>query len=375
MSAVQPFRIAIPDADLTDLRERLHRTRWPERECVDDWSQGIPLDYTRNSPPTGPIPMTGGPANGHRTASISSPPRSTVSPIHFITNGSATCLPSVGHHPWLAGSIVEFHKGHQAADRPHPLPVAIADDAFHVVYPHCPATASPANRPKPAGAWKVAGAWETLMTRLGYQRYGAQGGDWGAAVTTAIGINGGHCAAISPQHAAGRPGALDNRPMPNGTPGRCRAPRQMGLGYSKQQATRPQTLGYGRPTLPRRSVGVDRREVLGLDRLRRASRERPDPRRDARQRDAVLADRVGHLLHRGCTGRLPPQFGASRTAASNYPPVWRLSPKDPARFPRNWCESAITSRTGPICPAVGASPLEQPDLFVDDVRAFFATIR
>jgi hypothetical protein len=47
MSAVQPFRIAIPDADLTDLRERLHRTRWPERECVDDWSQGIPLDYTR----------------------------------------------------------------------------------------------------------------------------------------------------------------------------------------------------------------------------------------------------------------------------------------------------------------------------------------
>ena len=47
MSAVQPFRIAIPDADLTDLRERLHRTRWPERECVDDWSQGIPLDYTK----------------------------------------------------------------------------------------------------------------------------------------------------------------------------------------------------------------------------------------------------------------------------------------------------------------------------------------
>jgi len=46
--AVRPFRIAVPDGDLTDLRERLTRTRWPERECVEDWSQGIPLDYTRD---------------------------------------------------------------------------------------------------------------------------------------------------------------------------------------------------------------------------------------------------------------------------------------------------------------------------------------
>ena len=95
---------------------------------------------------------------------------------------------------------------------------------------------------------KIAEAWETLMLRLGYDRYGAQGGDWGAAVTTQIGRNVGHCAAIHLNMPIGQP---SRRILANPTDEeQARWPRladhrKWGTGYSKQQSTRPQTLGYG----------------------------------------------------------------------------------------------------------------------------------
>ena len=105
---------------------------------------------------------------------------------------------------------------------------------------------------KPTGTgWSVeeiADAWETLMLRLGYDRYGAQGGDWGAAVTTQIGRNRGHCVAIHLNMPIGRPTA---EALANPTAKEQWAlaalaeHRKWGTGYSKQQSTRPQTLGYG----------------------------------------------------------------------------------------------------------------------------------
>ena len=197
MSAIEPFRIAIPDQDLADLRDRLHRTRWPDRECVDDWSQGIPLDYTRE--------LATYWADEYdwrsREQALNRFDQFTTEidglGIHFIHQRSphADAFPLVITHGW-PGSIVEFHKVIEPLTDPTKHG-GRAEDAFHVVCPSLPGYGF-SDKPTATG-WgieKVAQAWETLMTRLGYDRYGAQGGDWGAAVTTAIGINGGHCAAI-----------------------------------------------------------------------------------------------------------------------------------------------------------------------------------
>jgi len=188
MSAINPFRIAVPDADLNDLRSRLVHTRWPEAECVDDWTQGIPLAYTRE--------LADYWANQYdwraREAALNRFDHYATEidglDIHFIHQRSPRddAFPLLITHGW-PGSIVEFHKVIE------PLTAA----GFDVV---CPSLPGYGFSGKPLGTgWgvgKIAEAWETLMGRLGYERYGAQGGDWGAAVTTQIGRNGGRCAAI-----------------------------------------------------------------------------------------------------------------------------------------------------------------------------------
>ena len=190
-AAVTPYRIEIPDAVLDDLRIRLRNTRWPEAELVDDWSQGAPLAWIKD--------VCGYWGEGYdwrkREAALN---RFT----QFITeiDGLRHPLPAcplaasasdaADHHPWLAGSVVEFHK----VIEPLVDPVAhggSAADAFHVVCPSLPGFGFSG---KPAttgwGVGRIAQAWAVLMDRLGYVRYGAQGGDWGSGVTTALGAHG-----------------------------------------------------------------------------------------------------------------------------------------------------------------------------------------
>ena len=225
---------------LDDLRQRLARTRWPERECVDDWSQGIPLDYTRE--------LASYWADGYdwraREAALNRFDQFTTEidglDIHFIHQRSShdDAFPLIITHGW-PGSIVEFHKVIE------PL-----TETFHVVCPSLPGYGF-SGKPTSTG-WgvdKVAQAWETLMTRLGYDRYGAQGGDWGAAVTTAIGRNGesNHCAAIHLNFPIAFPpaGMTDPTPEEQDVLKSLDYYQKWDSGYSKQQSTRPQTLGYG----------------------------------------------------------------------------------------------------------------------------------
>jgi pimeloyl-ACP methyl ester carboxylesterase len=249
MLTVEPFRIAVPDDDLVDLRDRLHRTRWPERECVNDWSQGIPLAYTRE--------LAGYWADGYdwraREAALNRFDQFMTEidglDIHFIHQRSphADAFPLIITHGW-PGSIVEFHKVIEPLSDPT-AHGGRAEDAFHVVCPSLPGFGF-SSKPTTTG-WgvgKVAEAWETLMTRLGYDRYGAQGGDWGAAVTTAIGHNLGHCTAIHVNMPIALPPA-EGLDSPSAEEQRALAAwahyEQWDSGYSKQQSTRPQTLGYG----------------------------------------------------------------------------------------------------------------------------------
>ncbi|MGH3524295.1 MAG: epoxide hydrolase family protein, partial [Mycobacterium sp.] len=242
---VRPFRINVPSEVLDDLRTRLARTRWPEAECVDDWSQGMPLDYTRE--------LAAYWADGYdwrsREAALNRFDQFITEidglDIHFIHQRSPheDALPLVITHGW-PGSVVEFHKVIEPLVNP-----TSPEDAFHVVCPSLPGYGF-SGKPTRTG-WgvdKIAQAWETLMGRLGYDRYGAQGGDWGAAVTTQLGRNGGHCIAIHLNMPIGRPPTGSNA-EPTEDDQRALASfanhRRWGTGYSKQQSTRPQTLGYG----------------------------------------------------------------------------------------------------------------------------------
>jgi pimeloyl-ACP methyl ester carboxylesterase len=204
MADVHPFRIAIPDAALADLTTRLNNTRWPEPEPVDDWSQGVPLSYTRD--------LAAYWAHGYdwraRETALNRFDQFTTEidglDIHFIHQRSprSDAFPLLITHGW-PGSVVEFHKVIE------PLTAA----GFDVVCPSLPGYGF-AGKPSRTG-WnieRIARVWDTLMVRLGYTRFGAQGGDWGAAVTRQIGRNVGHCVAIHTNMPIGSPPAdvLDN---------------------------------------------------------------------------------------------------------------------------------------------------------------------
>lgn len=187
MSEVRPFRIAVSDDALADLRDRLTRTRWPEQECVDDWSQGIPLAYTRE--------LAAYWADEYdwraREAALNRFDQYVTEidglDIHFIHVRSKheDALPLIITHGW-PGSPIEQLKIIDPLTNPT-AHGGTSSDAFHLVIP---SGAGYGFSGKPtAPGWdpaRMARAWTVLMKRLGYDRFVAQGGDWGAFVTNAL---------------------------------------------------------------------------------------------------------------------------------------------------------------------------------------------
>ncbi len=250
MSEITPFEIRVSDDDLNDLKARLERTRFPNEETPDDWSQGLPLAYARE--------IRDYWLNEYdwraREAYFNRFPQYTTDidglSVHFIHCPSPhpEARPLVITHGW-PGSVVEFHKVIEPLVNPTEYG-GDAQDAFHVVCPTLPGYGFSGKPTEPGwGVEKIAGVWNTLMTRLGYDGYFAQGGDWGSAVTTAIGMqNLGDCAGIHlnmvsaapTEEAKSNPTERDLQAFAGG-----QYYNEWGAGYSKQQATRPQTLGYG----------------------------------------------------------------------------------------------------------------------------------
>jgi pimeloyl-ACP methyl ester carboxylesterase len=249
MSEITPFRVHATDEQLSDLRDRLHRTRWPEAETVDDWSQGIPLAYTQE--------LCGYWADEYdwraREARLNSFAQFRTEidglGIHFlhVRSRDDDAFPVVLTHGW-PGSVVEFLQSIGPLTDPT-AHGADAADAFHVVVPSLPGYGF-SDKPSRHG-WnveRIAGCWAQLMARLGYSRYGAQGGDWGAMVTTSLAL-------LDPAHVAGihlnmpvavpDPASLEDlTPAEQAALARLGEYDQWGSGYSKQQSTRPQTIGY-----------------------------------------------------------------------------------------------------------------------------------
>jgi pimeloyl-ACP methyl ester carboxylesterase len=258
-SAVRSFRVNVPDADLADLRRRLAATRWPDSETVADRSQGAPLAKLQEL-----VRYWGTEYDWRKAeAKLNALPQFTTTidglEIHFIHVRSRHphALPVIITHGW-PGSVFE-----QIALIP-PLtdPTASggrAEDAFDVVIPSLPGFGF-SSHPSEAG-WgleRIGAAWDVLMKRLGYTRYVAQGGDWGAGVVQAmgrqapaglLGIHTNLPAAVTNDVGA----ALGGGPEPAGLPERERAAIEDlkaylhggGLAYLVMMGARPQAVGYG----------------------------------------------------------------------------------------------------------------------------------
>lgn len=369
--AVHPFRIAVPDGDLTDLRERLSRTRWPERECVPDWTQGIPLDYTRE--------LAAYWADGYdwraREAALNRFDQFVTDidgvDIHFIHQRCANpdALPLIITHGW-PGSIVEFSKVIEPLSRD-----------FHVVCPSLPGYGF-SGKPTAAG-WnieRIATAWDILMKRLGYERYGAQGGDWGAAVTTQIGRNasgegGNGCIAIHTNMPIAMP---TPEAMADPTAGEQAAlealihHQRWGMGYSEEQSTRPQTLGYGLVDSPVAQMAWIVEKFW-------AWTDCDGHPENVLSRDELLDNVMLYWATASGASSARLYWESFKNLAEGgrveVPTGIAAFPKEILRAPRRWCEPKYNITHWTDMPRGGHfAAFEQPELFVDDVRTFFSTI-
>lgn len=375
--AVRPFEIAFEDAALEDLALRLQLTRWPEVEPVNDWSQGVPLSWLKQ-------------VHAHWRDGYDWRARETLLnrfqhfrttldelEIHFIHQRSRhpEAIPLLITHGW-PGSIVEFHKVIEPLVDPVRFGGAAAD-AFHVV---CPSLPGYGLSGKPAvtgwGVERIAQTWAALMQRLGHTRYLAQGGDWGSAVTQCIGWqDAAHCAGIHVTLA------MSTRPQVSDPPTAAEQRALDGLkyyrawdaGYSKEQSTRPQTVGYALTDSPLGQAAWilekfwawtdcdgDPLNVLTLD---------------------EMLDNV--MLYWW------PATGASSARlyweSFQSPPMMDVSvpvgasifPKEIFKSSRRWCEARFPKLAYHNVLDKGGhfAAFEQPELFVQEVRAAFKAIR
>lgn len=247
----KPFTADVPDSAIADLRERLARTRWPEAQTVGDWSQGVPLDYLREVCDY----WAGGYDWRRFEAKLNTFEQGVADidglDIHYVHAPSPepNATPLIIIHGW-PGSIVE----HLDIIEPLRDPVAhggTAADAYHVVVPSLPGYGF-SGKPTSTG-WsveRIGAAWVELMKRLGYRRFYVQGGDWGAGIATTMGytqtdaVAGIHVnlALCSPEELfkLGEPTPEEMAQL-----GKFQNYLDWENGYSQQQSTRPQTLGYG----------------------------------------------------------------------------------------------------------------------------------
>src|SRR5437660_7202175 len=375
---VTPFRIEVPDADLTDLRERLRRTRWPDAETVDDWTQGIPLSYVKELCEywAERYDWRATEARLNRFPQF----RTEIDGlgIHFIHARSAhpDALPLLMTHGW-PGSVVEFHKVIEPLTDPS-AHGGDPSDAFHVVCPSLPGYGF-SDKPGRQG-WnteRTAGAWARLMARLGYERYGAQGGDWGAAVTSNLGqqdlehVAGIHlnmCVAVPDRSTFGELTEAEQAAL-----AALKHYQDWDSGYSKQQSTRPQTVGDG-------LVDPPAGQCAWIVEKFWAWTDCDGHPENALTRDELLDNVMLYWL---------PAPGASSArlywesfSRGNQDPVpaptgVSVFPKEIIRVSRRWAEPRFTDIRywNELDKGGHFAAFEQPASFVGELRAFFRLVR
>ncbi len=335
------FRIEIPEADLRDLRERLARTRWPESETVEDWSQGVPLVYLKD--------LCG--YWGERYDWRATESRLNALPhfrtmidglgIHFlhVRSPHAEALPLVITHGW-PGSLVEVQH--------------------------------------------IAAAWTALMARLGYERYGAQGSDWGTSISASVGQQDpGHVAGIhlSPPLAPPDPATFDDlTERERAALASMKRSAERDSGYSQEQSTRPQTIGYAL---------VDSPAALCAWIIEKfwAWTDCDGHPENVLTRDELLDNVMLYWLPGTGASSARLYWESSRQVNEwisgptgdtvAVPTGCSIFPKEIQRPSRRWAEKRFLDIRYWNEPDRGGhfAAFEQPDLFVEELRAFFRLVR
>ena len=372
MSDICAFTLSVAEDELVALADRLDRVRWPEQEPVADWSQGTKLTVLRELVAYWRIEYDWRRCEARLNALGQFKTEIDGLDIHFLHRRSsrAGAVPLLLTHGW-PGSVVEFFGVIDDLVEPED-PDAMA---FHVIAPSLPGygfSDKPANTGW--GVERIARAWTELMSRLGYTEWLAQGGDWGAAVTTAIGqLAPEGCRGIHLNMPIGRPGPDD---MNSQDPKVLKALERLGFyqqwdsGYSKQQSTRPQTIGYALVDSPVALAAWILEKVFYWT-------DNDGSPWDALSMDQVIDDVMLYWL---------PATGAS--AARLYwesfadfgdgkvtiPAGASAFPKEILPAPREWVERTLTNLVywNEVEKGGHFAAWEQPELFARELRACFA---
>jgi pimeloyl-ACP methyl ester carboxylesterase len=380
-----PFRLGVTDAELRDLRERLERTRWPQSETVQDWSQGVPLAYLQD--------LCRYWAEGYdwraTEARLNALPqfRTTIDGlgIHFlhVRSPHPDALPLLITHGW-PGSIVEFLKVIGPLTDP-PVYGGDASDAFDLVCPSLPGFGF-SDQPTRTG-WgieRIAAAWTELMVRLGYERYGAQGSDWGTSISALIGQrNPEHVVGIhlTPPLAPPDPATFDDlTERERAALASLEEAAEWDSGYSREHATRPQTIGYAL---------VDSPAALAawIVEKFRSWTDCGGQLENVLTRDELLDNLMLYWLPRtgASSARLywesirqvDAWISGAMTETITVPTGCSIFPKELQRPSRRWAEKRFLDIRSWSEPERGGhfAAFEQPDIFVEEVRAFFRLVR
>ncbi len=378
MDTITPFTIHVSDDVLDDLKRRLRATRWPEPEPVDDWSQGVPLAWIQE------VCQYWAEAYDWRAreAALDRFDHFTTQlanlDIHFIHQRSPhpDAFPLLITHGW-PGSVVEFHKVIEPLVDPT-THGGDASDAFHVICPTLPGFGF-SGKPTQTGfgVEKTAQMWAQLMARLGYPRYGAQGGDWGSAVTSCLGWQDpDHCAGIHITLAMGTRPKIEGDP----TPEKQRALdgsayyQRWDSGYSKEQSTRPQTIGYSLNDSPAGQA------AWILEKFWAWTDCDGDPE-SVLSRDELIDNLMLYWATEAgaSSARIYWQsFGRVERKPVTVPTGVAAYPKEIVPPVRHWMEAVDypNIQHWEEMPKGGHfAAFEQPELFVDNVRSFFKLIR
>ena len=375
---IRGFRIDIPQAELDFLHDRLTTARLPESETVSDWSQGIPLSYVTELCEYWRSFYDW----RERESRINSYPQYLTQlddlDIHFIHVESSieSARPLVLTHGW-PGSIVEFLEVIEPLTEPLKHG-GTEQDAFHLVIPSLPGFGFSA-KPSKTG-WnvsKIAQAWDELMVRLGYDQYLAQGGDWGAGITTSLAADhSDHCVGMHTNMATVGPDRdtlNDLQPIEEEAMRLGKFYQDWDSGYSKQQSTRPQTLGYGLVDSP---IG---QAAWILEKFYQWTDCNGHPE-NAISRDALL-DNVMFYWLTGCgasSGRIYwESFGRGGSANPvEVPSGITVFPKEISKVSERWAKRRYKDLRYYNEASKGGhfAAFEQPSIFVEELRACFRTM-
>lgn len=376
---IAPFTVEVPETVLIDLRERLARTRFPDQIEGSGWSYGTDLGYLRELCDYWRTSFDWRKTEAQLNLLNNFTTEIGGQNLHFIHARSrrSDALPLLLCHGW-PGSVLEFLKVLPPLTDPE-AHGGEADDAFHVICPSMPGYGfSGPTRDEGWDAQRVAEAFIELMRLLGYERYGAQGGDWGALVTGQIGrLDPQHCAGIHLNMVLGLPQDTEGlTDLEQRWVDEVREFQKHETGYQQIQRTKPQTLAYGLTDSP---AGL---AAWIVEKFRTWSDCGGDVEKKFTKDELLsnitlywVTETLNSSIRLYCEVRRSNRLGVNQGRVE-VPTGCVVFPKEIYKAPRRWAEAHFNVTHWTLMPRGGHfAAMEEPELFVRDVREFFRTVR